>query len=168
MFEFDAIPFFLDKDATDSHFSITKGSYSSGSHGVLRYEHDALLIEFVTTKNEYTMTSLKQNRTDIQTRVIPLAMVQSLEYKRWRFRNNTGEWKHVWNPKLIITVNSLKALEGIPTAVGNKLMLTLEVRGRQAARAFAAQVMSLLAERRLERIEAGTQEYLGTHLPPQG
>ena len=160
--DLDAIPFFLDKDATDDDYSLFSGEYSSGSSGIMRFEDKALVMEFVTAKSEYSMTSYKQKRTDVQTRIIPLHLIQSIECKRWRFRNNTGDWKHVWNPKMIITTKSLKALEGIPSARGHELMLTLEVRGFQASRAFAAQVTALLADERLRRIEAGQQK----HLPP--
>lgn len=161
--DLDAIPFFLDKDAKDDTYSLLSGAYSSGSSGVMRFEDNAIVLEFVTAQSEYSMTSFKQKRTDVQTRIIPLSAVQSLECKRWRFRNNTGDWKHIWNPKMIITVNSLKALNGIPSAVGNTLMLTLEVRGFQNARAFAAQVTAMLAENRLRMIESGTSR---KSLPP--
>ncbi|MBL7991653.1 MAG: hypothetical protein JNN25_09470 [Candidatus Kapabacteria bacterium] len=160
--DLDSIPFFLDKDATDDDYSLFGGEFSSGSSGVMRFEDNALVLEFVTAIIEYSITSVKQSRTDVQTRVIPLHLIQSIECKRWKFRNNTGAWKHVWNPKMIITTKSLKALEGIPSARGHELMLTLEVRGFQASRAFAAQVTALLADERLRHIEAGQQK----HLPP--
>ncbi len=153
--DLDAIPFFLDKDVTNDDYSLFKGAYSSGSSGIMRFEDDALVLEFVTDISEYSMTSFKQSRTDIQVRTIPVHLIQSIECKRWKFRNNTGDWKHIWNPKLLITTKSLKVLEGIPTARGNELMLTLELRGFQTARAFAAQTMALVAENRMQRIEAG-------------
>jgi hypothetical protein len=161
--DLDAIPFFLDKDATDNDYSLFSGEYSSGSSGIMRFEDNALVLEFVTAISEYSMTSFKQSRSDIETRIIPLHLIQSIECKRWKFRNNTGDWKHVWNPKMIITTKSLKALEGIPSARGHELMLTLEVRGLQTARSFAAQAMALLAEERLQRIESGSAQ---KHLPP--
>lgn len=161
--DLDAIPFFLDKDATDDDYSLFGGEFSSGSSGIMRFEDNALVLEFVTSVIEYSITSVKQSRSDIETRIIPLHLIQSIECKRWRFRNNTGDWKHVWNPKMIITTKSLKALEGIPSARGHELMLTLEVRGLHNARAFAAQAMALLAEERLQRIEAGSTQ---KHLPP--
>jgi hypothetical protein len=154
--DLDAIPFFLDKDVTNDDYSLFKGAYSSGSSGIMRFEENALVLEFVTDMSEYSMTSFKQSRSDIQTRIIPLHLIQSIECKRWKFRNNTGDWKHVWNPKMIITTKSLKVLEGIPSANGNELMLTLEVRGLQTARAFAAQATTLLVEERLQRIESGS------------
>jgi hypothetical protein len=64
---------------------------------------------------------------------------------------------------MIITTKSLKVLENIPSARGNELMLTLEARGLQNARAFAVQVVALLAEERLQRIESGTAQ---KNLPP--
>jgi hypothetical protein len=163
--DLDAIPFFLDKDATDDEYLMSSGEYfsSSGSSGVMRFEGGALVLEFVTSLNEFSLKRMKQSRTDVQTCIIPLHLIQSIECKRWRFRNNTGDWKHVWNPKMIITTKSLKALEGIPSARGHELMLTLEVRGLQTARAFAAQLTTLLAEERLQRIEAGSAQ---KHLPP--
>jgi hypothetical protein len=161
--DLDAIPFFLDKDATDDDYSLFSGEYSSGSSGIMRFEDHALVLEFVTAISEYSITSFKQSRSDVQTRIIPLHLIQSIECKRWKFRNNTGDWKHIWNPKMIITTKSLKALEGIPSARGHELMLTLEVHGLQTARAFAAQAMALLAEERLQRIEAGPSQ---KNLPP--
>lgn len=151
--DLDAIPFFLDKDVTDDDYSLFSGEFSSGSSGIMRFENNELVLEFVTAKSEYSITSFKQSRSDVQTRTIPLHLIQSIECKRWKMRNNTGDWKHIWNPKMVITTKSLKVLEGIPSARGNELMLTLEVRGLQSARAFAAQVTTLLAEERLQRIE---------------
>ena len=161
--DLDAIPFFLDKDATDDDYSMFHGEYSSGSSGVMRFESDALVLEFVTSLSEYSMTSFKQSRSNVQTRTIPLYLIQSIEAKRWKLNKKMGDWKHVWNPKLIITTRSLKALEGIPTAKGNTLVLTLEVRGLTNARAFAAQANALLAEERLRLIESGTSQ---KNLPP--
>jgi hypothetical protein len=161
--DLDSIPFFLDKDATDDKYSLFGGVYSSGSSGLLRFEGDTLVLEFITEKSEYSMTRYEPKRGDVQTRTIPLQAIQSIECKRWHIKKDTGDWKHFWNPKLIITTNSLKALEGIPSAVGSKLMLTLEVRGLQNARAFAAQVMTMLADERLRRIESGVSQ---RNLPP--
>lgn len=160
IFDLDAIPFFLDKDATDDDYSLFSGEISSGSSGVMRFENNALVLEFVTSTMEYSATSFRQSRSDVQISTIPLSAIQSIECKRWKFRNNTGEWRHIWNPKMLITVNSLRALEGIPSARGNELMLTLEVRGLQNARAFAAQVMTLIAEQRLLRIESRSPNQL--------
>jgi hypothetical protein len=163
--DLDSIPFFLDKDATDDDYSLFSGEYSSGSSGIMRFEDNALVLEFVTSLSEYSMTSFKQSRSDIETRIIPLHLIQSIECKRWKFRNNTGDWKHIWNPKMLITTKSLKALENIPSARGNELMLTLEARGLQNARAFAVQVVALLAEERLQRIESGSPKHLPPNLP---
>lgn len=159
----DAIPFFLDKDATDDDYSLFSGEFSSGSSGIMRFEENALVLEFVTAISEYSITSFKQSRSDVQTRIIPLHLIQSIECKRWKMRNNTGDWKHIWNPKMVITTKSLKVLEGIPSARGNELMLTLETRGLQNARAFAAQIVAILAESRLQQIEAGAAQ---KNLPP--
>ena len=81
------LPLFYYKDVTDDDYSLFRGEYSSGSSGIMRFEDGALVMEFVTAKSEYSMTSYKQKRTDVQTRIIPLHLIQSIECKRWRFRN---------------------------------------------------------------------------------
>jgi hypothetical protein len=162
---FDAIPFFLDRDAVGNVYSLFGGQYSAGSVGVLKCTNEALILEFVTDTNQYSLTTFKQERSDIHTRSIPLSDVLTLEAKRWKTSSNTGDWKHFWNPKLVITTRSLKALEGIPTAQGNTLTLTLELRGLLAARGFAAAVNALIADERLRMIEA--TNFTTQSLPPK-
>ncbi|MCU0427623.1 MAG: hypothetical protein MUF71_18580 [Candidatus Kapabacteria bacterium] len=161
--DLDSIPFFLDADKADNDYSLFSGEYSAGSSGLMRFENGELVLEIVTAMNEYSLTNFRTSRGDVTTRTIPLSMIQSIETKRWKPKSNTGDWKHFWNPKLIITTRSLKALEFIPTAQGNTLILTLETRGLANARAFAAQVTALLAEHRLRQIESGSGQ---KHLPP--
>jgi hypothetical protein len=108
--DLDSIPFFLDKDATDDDYSMFHGKFSSGSSGLMRFQSDALVLEFVTALSEYSMTNFKQSRSDVETRIIPLHLIQSLEAKRWKPKSNTGDWKHFWNPKLIITTRSLQGI----------------------------------------------------------
>jgi hypothetical protein len=163
--DLDAIPFFLDNDPAKNQYYLLNGVFSAGSSGVMRYEAGALILEYVSSKTEYSATGFKHSRSEVQIRSIPIEAVQSVEYKRWHFRSSTGEWKHIWNPKLIITTRSLKALEGIPTADGNMLMLTLKTKTIESARAFAAQITTLLAEERLRRIES-SHERGSQALPP--
>jgi hypothetical protein len=160
--DLDSIPFFLDADRAGNDYSLFGGEFSGGSSGLVRFEGGELVLEFATEKSQYSMTSFKQERGEVVTRVIALSAIQSIEAKRWKPRSNAGDWKHFWNPKMIITTRSLKTLENIPTAQGNTLILTLEVQGLMDARAFAAQVMAMLAEHRLRYIESGAQR----HLPP--
>jgi hypothetical protein len=159
----DSIPFFLDADKTENDYSLTGGELSGGSSGLIRFENGGLILEFATEKSEYSMTSYKQKRSEVQTRVIALSELQSIEAKRWKPKSDTGDWKHFWNPKLIITTRSLKALAGIPTTQGNTLILTLETQGLMNAQTFAAQVTAMLAEERLRLIESSGQQFL----PPE-
>jgi hypothetical protein len=112
--------------------------------GVLRADHDALVAEFRETKVDYN-NPLQRVEGAVRTARVPWSDIQSLSYRRgWWFRPG----------KIVLRTRGLHALEALPNAEGNEVVL----RVRRADHAVAREMVSLVelarAEARLRGLEA--------------
>lgn len=120
-------------------------------HGLLRSELEGLAFEFRRSEHSF---GVKPTVDDpIRTIAIPWTEIQSLTYRR-RFLG----WGH-----LVLRTRSLRALDGIPSAQGNELVIPISRAERLSARELAANVELVLAERRIAALDAGSRP---SALPP--
>ena len=110
--------------------------------GLLRSEPQGLALEFRRSEDSF---GVKPTREDpIRTISIPWEEIQSLGYRR-RFLG--------WG-SLVLRTRSLRALDGIPIAQGNELVIPIVRADRLVARELAATVEMALADRRLAALES--------------
>lgn len=121
--------------------------------GVLATEADGLVLEYTATENYFGVKPTVD--TGIRTLEIPWREVQSLTYRRRYWGLGPGA--------LVLQTRSLRALDGMPAAQGNELMVQVRRAGRLAARELAANVELALAEHRLQAFDAPASR---TALPP--
>lgn len=157
----NSLAFWLDKEIGHSERNQSVGN--KNDTGLLSFEADEIILEFTAQKRELDDMALLKQQFDVQVRALPLSLIQTVEYKQWYPNWYAEGLKSFWNPKLVITVKSLMALEGIPNVRGNVISLTLEWKDRQVARALAAHITMLLAEERLKLIEEKGQKQLPPH-----
>lgn len=110
-------------------------------HGVLRTERDGLVLEFRSTENYYGAKPKREG--EIRTVAIPWREVQSVEYRR----------KFFFRGMLVLRTRSLRALEGVPGAVGSELTLPIARDDQPAARELAAEVGLDLMTRHWDELE---------------
>ena len=144
MMELLSVPF-TSRSWTDSYEAMIT------VHGLLRNEPDGLVFEFRRSEHSF---GVKPSREDpIRTIAIPWSEIQSLAYRR-RFLG--------WGD-LVLRTRSLRALDGIPSAQGNELVLPISRADRLAARELAANVELALAEQRIAALDASSPP---SALPP--
>jgi hypothetical protein len=112
-------------------------------HGVLRTEPDGLVLEFSATENYWGVKPTVES--GIRTNTIPWTDIQSITY-RPRFLGLGGS--------LVLQTRSLRALDGLPTARGSEVRLSVARSDRLTARDLAATVEMVLADRRLAALDA--------------
>jgi hypothetical protein len=120
--------------------------------GVLATEADGVVLEYASTENYWGVKPTVN--TPIRTVRIPWAEVQSITY-RTRLLG--------WGGLLVVRTRSLRALDGVPNALGNEISLAVARADRLAARDLSATVEMALADRRLAALEEG---FAPPALPP--
>ena len=113
-------------------------------HGVLRTEEDGLVLEFRRSEHSFGVKPSKED--EIRTVAIPWSEIQSLTY-RPRF---------LLVGSLVLRMRSLRALDGVPSAHGNELLIPISRGDRMTAREIAVNVELALADRRLAALEASS------------
>lgn len=121
-------------------------------HGVLRTEADGLVLEFSATENYWGIKPTVES--GIRTNSIPWTDLQSITYQPRLFG---------WGGSLLLRTRSLRALDGLPTARGSEVRLSIGRAERMDARDLAATVEMALADRRIAALEA---PYSPPALPP--
>jgi len=110
--------------------------------GLLRNEPRGLVLEFRRSEHSY---GIKPSREDpIRTLSIPWEEIQSLAYRR----------RFLASGSLVLRTRSLRALDGIPMAQGNELVIPIARADRLVAREIAASVELALAEQRIAAFDA--------------
>ena len=112
------------------------------THGVLRLEADALVIEFRETTT--SLTTLAEDPGAVRELRIPLDDVEAVEAER--------RW---WSGRLRIRTRTLAVMQDIPGATGNECVLRVRRRDRSMAREFAVATSLMLSGLELRRLEDG-------------
>ena len=112
--------------------------------GVLATEPAGLMLEYTSTENYWGVKPTVN--TPIRTVAIPWTEIQAITYRK-RFLG--------WGGSLVLRTRSLRALDGVPNALGSEITLSIARADRLAARDLAATVEMALADRRLAALEAG-------------
>lgn len=118
--------------------------------GVLRIEPDGLVVEYRRTERDFASSA---REGEIQSVHVPWAEVQSITFRRKFFVGGV----------LVLRTRSLRALEGVPSAKGNELSLTIARADRMTASQLAANVELALAEQHLAALDTSASRSV---LPP--
>lgn len=113
-------------------------------HGVLRTEPSALVVEWKSSESYYGAKPKREG--EIRTVAIPWREVQSIDYRR----------KFPFRGVLVVRTRNLRALEGVPGAVGPELTLAIARDDRPAARDLAASVGLDLMTREWDEVGEST------------
>jgi hypothetical protein len=117
--------------------------------GVLRSEHEALVVEFRATKVDYN-NPLHRSEGDVQTAAIPWTEIQSLAYRRRLFGGGRIE----------LRTRGLRSLEALPNAEGNEVTLKVRRADGALARELVSVVELARAEARLRDLEGAEPPFL--------
>jgi hypothetical protein len=128
-----AVPFKADRYGDSYTSQIT-------TNGVLRAEHDAVVIEFRDTVVDWT--TMASQAGDIHSVRIPFADVESVTVTR----------KWPWSPRLTIRTRTLAALAGYPIATANQCTFKVKRSDHERARELAIGVSLHLANEEMRRL----------------
>lgn len=112
--------------------------------GVLATEAAGLVLEYASTENYWGIKPTVN--TPIRTNSIPWQEIQSIAYRKRLLG---------WGGLLVLRTRTLRALDGLPNALGSEVSLAIARGDRLAARDLAATVEMVLADRRLAALDAG-------------
>ncbi len=133
-----SVPFFY------SYMSSDLSSFTRVS-GLLRVEGDTLVLEFRQKTTDYSGMTAKASVAPLRTLHVPLHDIESISLG----------WRVPWGSRLVLTVHTLAALEGLPDREGPAAALRIPWQHYERARALANTASLHLIDRRLRELGEG-------------